>query len=97
MFARRFQVDVLDPVPPRPCPLAWLDSFAMRSFTGRSSFDDVLPAGEGRIEVGFGVDLDALRADMEDWLTRKFGQGRPVHLGFSEIPARDQRDRSAAT
>jgi hypothetical protein len=85
MFARRFQVDVLDPAAPRPCPLAWLDSFAMRSFTGRSSFDDVLPAGDGRIEAGFEVDVDALRADMEDWFTRKFGQGRPVRLRFSEL------------
>jgi len=75
----------MDPAP-RLCPLTWLDSFAMRSFTGRSSFDDVLPAGEGRIEIGFGIEVEALRADMEDWLTRKFGQGRPLHLALSEIP-----------
>ncbi len=85
MFARKIQVDVLDPAPPRPCPLAWLDSFAMRSFTGRSAFDDVLPAGEGQIEASFEVDVEALRADMEDWFTRKFGQGQPVKLRLSEI------------
>jgi hypothetical protein len=86
MFARRFQVDVLDLAGTRPCPLAWLDSFAMRSFTGRSAFDDVLPAGEGQIEMSFEVDVDALRADMEDWFTRKFGQGQAVKLRFSQMP-----------
>ncbi len=85
MFARRFQVDVLDPAGPQPCPVAWLDSFAMRSFTGRSAFDDVLPAGDGQIEASFQVDVDALRVDMEDWFTRKFGQGQPVKLRVSEI------------
>lgn len=85
MFARRFQVDVLDLAGPRPCPLPWLDSFAMRSFTGRSMFDDVLPGGEGLIEVSFEVDVEALRADMEDWFTRKFGQGQAVKLRLSEM------------
>jgi hypothetical protein len=86
MFARKIQVDIIDSSGPRPCPLAWLDSFAMRSFTGRAAFDDVLPVREGLIEASFEVDADALRADMEDWLTRKFGQGRAVKLRFSEIP-----------
>lgn len=86
MFARRFRVDVLDPAGPRPCPLTWLDSFAMRSFTGRSAFDDVFPAGEGHIEVSFEVDVDALRVDMEDWFTRKFGQGHMVTLRLLETP-----------
>jgi hypothetical protein len=85
MFARKIQADVLEPGPTRPCPLAWLDSFAMRSFTGRSAFDDVLPAGEGRLEISFEVDLDALRSDMEDWLTRKFGQGQPVKLSLADV------------
>jgi len=80
MFARRIQVEVLEPPPARSCPLAWLDSFAMRSFTGRSAFDDVLPVADGQLEVSFEVDLDALRGDMEDWLSRKFGQGQMVKL-----------------
>jgi hypothetical protein len=80
MFARRIQVDVIQPGPARPCPEAWLDSFAMRSFTGRSAFDDVLPVGEGLLEISFEVDLDALRRDMEDWMTRKFGQSQAVSL-----------------
>lgn len=85
MFARKIQVDVVEPGEPRPCPLAWLDNFSMRSFTGRSAFDEVLPAAEGRLEASFQIDLEALRRDMEDWLTRKFGEGRPVRLRFTEL------------
>jgi hypothetical protein len=59
----------------------------MRSFTGRSAFDESLPVTDGLIEVGFGVDLQALRADLEDWLTRKFGEGRRVNLALTELPA----------
>ncbi|HUI40982.1 MAG TPA: hypothetical protein VL523_03330 [Terriglobia bacterium] len=80
MFARKIQVDVLEPDGPRPCPLRWLDTFAMRSFTGRSAFNDVLPVADGRLEVSFEVDLEALGTDMEDWFTRKFGEGRRVKL-----------------
>jgi hypothetical protein len=84
MFARKIQVEVLEPDGVRPCPLAWLDSYCMRSFTGRSAFDETLPVREGEIEVSFQVELAALRADMEDWMTRKFGQGRRVRLRFAE-------------
>ncbi|MFB3922747.1 MAG: hypothetical protein ACE145_13565 [Terriglobia bacterium] len=84
MFARKVQVEVEAPGSPRPCPLAWLDSYCMRSFTGRSAFDETLPVADGKMEAGFGVDLDALRVDMEDWMTRKFGEGRAVKLQFSE-------------
>jgi hypothetical protein len=80
MFARKLRVEVLEPGTPRPCPMQWLDSFCMRSFTGRSAFDDTLPVAHGLLEAGFRVDLDALRADMEDWMTRKFGGGHPVRL-----------------
>ena len=85
MFARKVQVDVLSPGGARHCPLAWLDSFGMRSFTGRSAFDDVLPGGDGQIEVSFAVDLAALQIDMEDWLTRKFGGGQHVKLRLTEV------------
>lgn len=84
MFARKIQVEVQAPGAPRPCPLAWLDSFCMRSFTGRSAFDETLPVADGKLEASFRVDLDALRADMEDWLTRKFGQGEAVTLRLEE-------------
>jgi hypothetical protein len=84
VFARKIEVGVTSPGEPRACPQEWMDSFAMRSFTGREAFDETLPVADGLLEVSFLVDLDALRADMEDWLTRKFGEGKPVKLSFTE-------------
>jgi hypothetical protein len=83
MFARKITVEVIEPDGPRLCPIAWLDSFCMRSFTGRSAFDETLPVANGQLETGIQVDLDALRADMEDWMTRKFGEGKAVSLRLS--------------
>jgi hypothetical protein len=80
-------VQLLGPQGPGTCPIAWLDSFFMRSFTGRSAFDESLPVADGLIEVGFGVDLQALKADLEDWLTRKFGAGKQVNLALTELPS----------
>jgi len=80
MFARKIRVEVIAPGEARTCPLPWLDSYSMRSFTGRSAFDETLPVADGLLEASFRVDLDALRADMEDWMTRKFGQGKAVRL-----------------
>ena len=57
----------------------------MRSFTGRAAFDESLPVADGLIEVGFRVDLQTLRIDLEDWLTRKFGGGKKVTLTLTEI------------
>lgn len=80
MFAQKIRVEVLEPGEPMPCPEEWLDSYSMRNFTGRSAFDDTLPAGQGLLEAGFGIEIPALQADMEDWMTRKFGTGRRVRL-----------------
>ncbi len=71
MFARKLQVELAGPAGARPCPLKALDSFAMRSFTGESRFDDTLPVGDGRLEAGARVPLEPLRAAMEDWFRRK--------------------------
>jgi len=84
VFARKIRIAVVAPGEPRPCPLAWLDSYSMRSFTGRAAFDETLPAADGILEAGFQVDLEALQADMEDWMTRKFGQGGQVRLKLAE-------------
>ena len=84
MFARKLRVQILEPDGPRDCPVAWLDSFCMRSFTGFSAFDETLPVADGRLEVSFRVELAGLQAEMQDWFTRKFGGGRAVHLRFSE-------------
>ena len=80
MFARKIRVEVSEPAELRPCPVAWLDSFCMRRFTGRSAFDETLPVSDGLMEASLRVDLEALRADMEDWMTRKFGEGKRVQL-----------------
>lgn len=84
MFARKIHVDVIGAQGIRACPIAWLDSFCMRSFTGRSAFDETLPVGDGLLEASFLVALPALQADMEDWLSRKFGEGKAVKLRLRE-------------
>lgn len=85
MFARKIRVEVLEPEGPRACPVVWLDSYCMRSFTGRAAFDETLPIADGQMESSLRVDLQALQADMEDWLTRKFGNGQKVKLRFTEL------------
>ena len=68
----------------RACPLDWLDSFCMRRFTGEAAFDDTLPAGDGELEAGFGVDAARLAAEMSDWLTKKKGGGKHVEVEIRE-------------
>jgi hypothetical protein len=43
----------------------------MRNFTNEAVFDDTLPMGDGLLEVGFRVPLEALAAAMQDWFRRK--------------------------
>ncbi len=57
----------------------------MRSFTGRSAFDETLPVADGLVEAGFAVDLEVLKADLEDWLTRKFGAGKQINVTLTEV------------
>jgi hypothetical protein len=72
MFARRLSVERIDAAGARmPCPLAWIDNFAMRNFTNDSVFDDTLPVADGLLEAGTRVPLDRLHTDMEDWFRRK--------------------------
>jgi hypothetical protein len=71
MFARKIRVEYLQDGRLQACPLKWLDSFSMRSFTNASVFDDTLPVGDGRIEIGTNVPLDQLGPAMEDWFRRK--------------------------
>jgi hypothetical protein len=80
LFARKIRVEIVDGGTRRPCPVAWLDSFCMRSFTGRSAFDETLPVADGEMEAGHRVNLEELRVDLEDWLARKFGGGKPLKL-----------------
>ncbi len=71
MFARKIRVEYDHNGERLLCPLKWLDSFSMRNFTNASVFDDTLPLGDGRMEVGTSVPLDQLREAMEDWFRRK--------------------------
>jgi hypothetical protein len=54
-----------------PCPVKWIDNFAMRNFTNSAIFDDTLPVGDGVLEAGFRVPLAELEAAMDDWFHRK--------------------------
>jgi hypothetical protein len=72
MFARRLQVDSVGAGGgARPCPIAWIDNFAMRNFTNDAVFDDTLPVADGVLEAGYRVPLDYLQSAMEDWFRRK--------------------------
>ncbi len=71
MFARKIRVEYEENGQRRSCPMKWLDSFSMRNFTNYSAFDETLPVGDGRMEIGRRVPLDELRAAMEDWFRRK--------------------------
>jgi hypothetical protein len=71
MFSRKIRVEYEQNGNRHPCPLKWLDSFSMRSFTNASVFDDTLPVSDGVIEVGERVPLDQLKGAMEDWFRRK--------------------------
>jgi hypothetical protein len=55
----------------KPCPISWIDNFAMRNFTNDAIFDDTLPVGDGLLEIGNRVPLDRLQTAMDDWFRRK--------------------------
>jgi hypothetical protein len=73
MFSRRLKLTyrTADGTTPQPCPLKWIDNFAMRNFTNDPAFDDTLPVADGILEVGKQVPLDRLQTSMDDWFRRK--------------------------
>ena len=72
MFARRLSVQRIDSTGARhPCPIHWIDNFAMRNFTNDAVFDDTLPVADGLLEAGTRVPLARLQPAMEDWFRRK--------------------------
>lgn len=72
MFARKVQVEHV-PLNGQtlPCPVAWIDNFAMRSFTNDAVFDDTLPVSDGLLEIGARVPLPLLQERMSEWFRRK--------------------------
>lgn len=84
MFARKVRVEYEENGRRLPCPLKWLDSFSMRSFTNFSVFDDTLPVADGEMEIGSGVPLGELSDSMEDWFRRKGYLAKGSHLTVAE-------------
>lgn len=72
MFVRKLSVEyVRDGGASEPCPLAWIDNFAMRNFTNSAVFDDTLPVADGQVEAGLRVPIDALTLAMDEWFRKK--------------------------
>ncbi len=71
MFSRRIRVEYEQNGQRLACPLKWLDSFSMRSFTNASVFDDTLPVADGIMEIGERVPLDKLEESLKDWFVRR--------------------------
>ncbi len=71
MFARKIRVEYEREGTLHPCPMKWLDSFAMRNFTNDPVFDDTLPVADGLMEIGARVPLASLQNALEDWFRRK--------------------------
>lgn len=86
MFVRRLRVErVTKSGEVIPCPLAWIDNFAMRNFTNDAVFDDTLPVGDGLLEAGLRVPLERLQSAMEDWFRRKGYLAPDERLRVAEI------------
>jgi hypothetical protein len=86
MFARKIRAHYQDSEnsPTLPCPLKWLDNFAMRNFTNATVFDDTLPLSDGELEIGSKVPLEQLRDAMEDWFRRKTYLKKESKLSLEE-------------
>jgi hypothetical protein len=81
VFARKLSIVRVDRAGvSHPCPIKWIDNFAMRNFTNDAIFDDTLPVADGVMEVGNRVPLDRLGPAIEDWFRRKgyIGAGERV-------------------
>jgi len=81
MFARKLAILRVDSEGvSHPCPLKWIDNFAMRNFTNDAIFDDTLPVADGLMEAGNRVPIERLQPAMEDWFRRKgyIGAGERV-------------------
>lgn len=86
MFVRKLRVErVTETGEAIPCPIAWIDNFAMRNFTNDAIFDDTLPAGDGLLEAGLRVPLERLQSAMEDWFRRKGYLAADERLRVEEI------------
>ena len=90
MFSRKLTIERIDAAGvPHLCPIAHLDSFAMRNFTNDAIFDDTLPVADGLLEAGARVPIARLTTAMEDWFRRKSYLAPTDSLRITEaVPAR---------
>jgi hypothetical protein len=85
MFARKLHVEIIEDGKARPCPLDWLDSFAMRNFTGSAEFDDTLPLADGEMEAGLSVEPARLAQALQDFLNKRGkGNGHDLEVAIRE-------------
>jgi len=86
MFARKLSIQRIDSEGERhPCPIRFIDNFAMRNFTNDAIFDDTLPVADGVLEAGYRVPIQRLQPAMDDWFRRK-GYLKPgEQLEISEV------------
>ena len=84
MFSRKLRVEYEAGGKRLPCPMKWLDSFAMRNFTNAPIFDDTLPVGDGQMEIGARVPLEELKSAMEEWFRKKGCLAKGAGLFVSE-------------
>jgi hypothetical protein len=85
MFARKLRVEYEQDGKRHACPMKWMDSFSMRSFTNASVFDDTLPVADGLIEIGAKVPLAELQTAMEDWFRKKSYLPKEASLTITEL------------
>jgi hypothetical protein len=91
MFSRKLRVEYEAKGKRLPCPMKWLDSFAMRNFTNAQQFDDTLPVSDGVMEIGARVPLEELKSAMEEWFRKKSYLPKDARLSVTET--RDERAR----
>jgi hypothetical protein len=96
MFARKILAEYVteNDARKRPCPVQWMDNFAMRNFTNASIFDDTLPIADGQMEIGANVPLDQLREAMEDWFRRKSYLSKTSDLSLEEVTNLPESNRT---
>jgi len=88
MFVRKLSIERIDTAgAAHPCPIRWIDKFAMRNFTNDAVFDDTLPLADGLLEAGHRVPLERLRPAMEDWFRRKGYLQPEERLAVREVDA----------
>lgn len=86
MFARLVLIEAVNERgQARLCPQKHIDNFAMRNFTNDAIFDDTLPVGDGRMEIGHRVPVERLQEAMQEWFRRKGYLTSDEHLRVTEI------------